>query len=272
MNEEFSKASVFLAGAGRMGGALLRGWLAAGFPPAALAVAEPRPSAQISALLQEKGIASKPHSAPDVLVLAVKPQIMNEVLAGIAPYAGPGTAVLSIAAGRTVAGIAAHFPPGTPIVRAMPNLPAEIGRGIAAAYANARVTSGQRALCDALLRAVGEVAWIEDESLIDAVTAISGSGPAYVFYLAECLAEAAAAAGLPGELAAQFARATVTGAGELLHRSPLTPAQLRENVTSPGGTTAAGLSVLMGEGERGLKSLIRETVAAAQRRSRELSG
>jgi pyrroline-5-carboxylate reductase len=269
MVEEAHGASIFLIGAGRMGGALLRGWLAAGFPAGSLAVAEPNPSAEMAAFLNGNAISRAPQSPPDVLVLAVKPQIMSGVLTGIAPLAGPGTAVLSIAAGRTVASIAAHFSPGTAIVRAMPNLPAEIGRGITVAYANAQVTPERRRLCDALLRAAGEVAWIDDESLIDAVTAVSGSGPAYVFYLAECLADAAVAAGLPAELASQLGRATLTGAGELLHRSPLSPAQLRENVTSPGGTTAAGLSVLMGE--PGLKDLIRETVAAAARRSRELS-
>ena len=269
MSQDARDASIFLVGAGRMGGALLRGWLAAGFSPSSLAVAEPEPSPEIAALLKEKAIAAAPQSAPDVLVLAVKPQVMNAVLPGVAPFAGPGTAVLSIAAGRTIASIAAHFPPGTAIVRAMPNLPAAIGRGITAACANMEVTPQRRALCDALLRAAGEVAWIGGESLLDAVTAVSGSGPAYVFYLAECLAEAGLAAGLPQELAAQLARATVTGAGELLHRSPLPPAELRENVTSPGGTTAAGLSVLMGE--PGLKDLIKKTVAAAARRSRELS-
>ncbi len=269
MSKEVRDASIFLVGAGRMGGALLRGWLAAGVPPASLAVAEPEPSPEIAALLKEKAIAAAPQSAPDVLVLAVKPQIMNAALPGVAPLAGIGTAVLSIAAGRTIASIAAYFPPGTAIVRAMPNLPAAIGRGITVACANAEVTAERRALCDALLRAAGEVAWIEDESLIDAVTAVSGSGPAYVFYLAECLTEAGLAAGLPQELAAQLARATVTGAGELLHRSPLPPAELRENVTSPGGTTAAGLSILMGE--PGLKDLIKQTVAADARRSRELS-
>jgi pyrroline-5-carboxylate reductase len=262
--------SVFLVGAGRMGSALLRGWLAAGIPAGSLAVAEPNPSPEMAELLKEKGIAAKPAVAPDAMVLAVKPQIMNEVLSGMAPLAGPQTAVLSIAAGRTVASIAAHFAAGAAIVRAMPNLPAEIGRGITAAYANAEVTPNQRELCGSLLRAAGEVAWIEDESLMDAVTAVSGSGPAYVFHLAECLADAAEAAGLPADLAAQLARATVTGSGELLNRSSLSPATLRENVTSPGGTTAAGLSVLMGGGPS-LKDLIRETVAAAARRSRELS-
>src|SRR5262249_5906336 len=155
--------------------------------------------------------------APDVLVLAVKPQIMNAVLPDVARFAGPATAILSIAAGRTIASIASQFPPGAAIVRAMPNLPAAIGRGITAACANMEVTTQRRALCETLLRAAGEVTWISDESLLDAVTAISGSGPAYVFYLTECLAEAGLAAGLPRELAAQLARATLTGAGELLH-------------------------------------------------------
>jgi pyrroline-5-carboxylate reductase len=269
MSRDVRDASIFLVGAGRMGGALLRGWLESGFSSGALFVAEPEPSAEIAALLEEKAIAAAPPSAPDVLVLAVKPQIMAAVLPGIAPFAGPDTAILSIAAGRTIASIAAHFPPGTAVVRAMPNLPAAIGRGITAACANEAVTPQCRVLCDALLRAAGEVAWISSEDLIDTVTAVSGSGPAYVFYLAECLAEAGLAAGLPQELAQQLARATVTGAGELLHRSPLSPAQLRENVTSPGGTTAAGLSALMGE--PGLKDLIRRTIDAAARRSRELS-
>ncbi len=269
MSWDKQNASVFLVGAGRMGGALLRGWLAAGFPAQSLTVADPNAGPEIAGLLKIHAIAARPGAAPDLMVLAVKPQIMNVVLAEIAPLAGPQTAVLSIAAGRTVASIAAHFAPGTAIVRAMPNLPAEIGRGITAAFANPQVTPERRALCDALLRAAGEVAWIDDEGLIDAVTAVSGSGPAYVFHLVECLADAAVAAGLPAVLAAQLARATVTGAGELLHRSPLSPAQLRENVTSPGGTTAAGLSVLMGEPS--LKALIRDTVAAAARRSRELS-
>ncbi len=269
MSWDKQQASVFLVGAGRMGGALLRGWLAAGFPAGSLAVAEPNPGPEIAELLKSHSIPAKPQTAPDLTVLAVKPQIMNIVLAAIAPLAGAKTAVLSIAAGRTVSSIAAHFPPATAIVRAMPNLPAEIGRGITAAFANAQVTPECRSLCDALLRAAGEVAWIDDESLLDAVTALSGSGPAYVFHLAECLAEAGVAAGLPKGLAEQLARATVTGAGELLHRSPLPPAKLRENVTSPGGTTAAGLSVLMGEPS--LKALIQDTVAAATRRSRELS-
>ena len=262
-------SSIFLIGAGRMGGALLRGWLAAGFPAASLAVKEPQPSPDMAALLKENGIADQPSSTPSVLVLAVKPQIMAKVLDEVAPYAGQPTAVLSIAAGRTVASIAGHFAPNTAIVRAMPNLPAEIGRGMTAAFANPHVTGAQRDLCGKLLSAAGDVAWIGEESYLDAVTAVSGSGPGYIFYLVECLAAAGRDAGLPSDLAEKLARATVEGAGELLRRSALSPAQLRENVTSPGGTTAAGLSVLMRE--PGLAALMRETVAAAARRSRELS-
>jgi pyrroline-5-carboxylate reductase len=262
-------ASILLAGAGRMGGALLRGWLAAGVAASSLAVREPHPSSDTAALLKSLDIGEIAKLPLDVLVLAVKPQIMAQVLSELAPLAGPDTVIISIAAGRTVASIASHFPPNTAIVRAMPNLPAEIAEAITAAYPNGHVTPAQRSLCEALLRAVGELVWIEDERWIDAITAISGSGPAYIFYLAECLAEAGREAGLPQGVAMQLARATVTGAGELLRRSPLTLAQLRENVTSPGGTTAAGLSVLMGDD--GLERLIQKTVAAAASRSRELA-
>jgi pyrroline-5-carboxylate reductase len=156
------------------------------------------------------------------------------------------------------------------IVRAMPNTPAAIGRGITVGVPNARVTADQRALADTLLRAVGAVEWVDDEGLIDAVTAVSGSGPAYVFLLAESLARAGAAAGLPADLSARLARATVSGAGELLHQSALDAATLRQNVTSPGGTTAAALGVLMAES--GLDPLLEKAVAAATKRSRELAG
>jgi pyrroline-5-carboxylate reductase len=151
----------------------------------------------------------------------------------------------------------------------MPNMPAAIGRGITVAVANAHVTAAQRGFCHELLAAVGAVQWVEDETLIDPVTAVSGSGPAYVFYLAECLAEAGVSSGLAPELAHELARATVAGAGELLSRSELTAADLRKSVTSPGGTTAAALEVLAGEG--GLMELMRAAVAAATRRARELA-
>ncbi|WP_041787424.1 pyrroline-5-carboxylate reductase [Rhodomicrobium vannielii] len=269
MTDTGRTSSIFLVGAGRMGGALLRGWLRAGFPPTAIAVREPQPSAQMTALLQEKGIPMLPEDEPDVMVLAVKPQILPEVLPEVVNHVGPHTVVLSIAAGRTVSGIADQFRDGTAIVRAMPNLPAEVGRGVTGAFPNANVTDAQRELCDKLLRAVGEVVWVDDEGQLDAVTAVSGSGPAYVFYLAECLAHAAEEAGLPSDMAMKLARATVEGAGELMHRSPLEAAKLRENVTSPGGTTAAALAVL--SKDEGLKALMREAIAAAARRSRELS-
>jgi pyrroline-5-carboxylate reductase len=252
-----------------MGGALLRGWLAGKLSAETLFVREPHPSPEIALLLSDHGIKGAFASPPDVMVLAVKPQIMDDVLQEVAPLAGTNTVILSVAAGRTIESIARHFKAGMPIIRCMPNLPAEIGRGVTAIYANAYVSPQQKKAAENLLRAVGDVAWIDEEGLMDAVTALSGSGPAYVFHLVECLAEAGRAEGLPEEVAMQLARTTVMGAGELLHRSMLPASQLRENVTSPNGTTAAGLSILMGA--LGLKELVAKTVAAAARRSRELS-
>lgn len=270
---------ILLVGAGRMGGALLRGWLAQGIAPNRIHVQEPTLAADIAELVASAGVnLGLPPVAPAVMLLAVKPQTMDAVLAEVAPIAGPETVVLSIAAGRTIAGLARHFAPGTAIVRTMPNTPAAIGRGITALYANPAVTQSQAETCATLLRAGGETVWVDDEALIDAVTAVSGSGPAYVFLLAECLTEAAKAVGLPGDLAAKLARVTVTGAGELLHRSPEEAAELRRAVTSPQGTTAAALGVLMGEGDAAssatgpLGELMRRAVEAAARRSRELAG
>ncbi len=262
---------ILLVGAGRMGGALLRGWLGRGVAPSRITVSEPNPSAGVSALLADHGISHDLPGGrqPAAIVLAVKPQIMDDILDGIAPLAAPDTLILSVAAGRTVASIERHFTRPIPVVRSMPNLPAEIGRGITAAYANAHVGEHRKALCESLLGAVGEVAWIEDEDLIDAITAVSGSGPAYVFHLTECLAEAAEAQGISPDLAMRLARATVTGSAELMRQSDLSAAQLRENVTSPKGTTAAALSVLMAE--PGLRDLMRRAVKAAAERSRELS-
>ena len=265
---------LLLAGAGNMGYALLSGWLEGGLDPARIVVQEPAPQPHIRQALEARGIpvhaevASLPEP-PAVLLVAVKPQAMDEVLPQLATLVGRGTVVVSIAAGRQIAGLAAHLPEGTAIVRAMPNTPASVGRGITVAVGNAHVTAAQRDACDRLLRAVGEVAWIDDEGLMDAVTAVSGSGPAYVFHLAECLAQAGVAAGLAPELAQKLARWTVAGAGELLHRSDLDAATLRRNVTSPAGTTAAALEVLMADD--GLAELMRKAVAAAARRSRELA-
>jgi pyrroline-5-carboxylate reductase len=255
-------APLVLAGAGKMGGAMLSGWLAQGLEARSLAVIEPHPSDEINALAN-KGVRLNP-SAKDIgeaatLVIAVKPQMFREAGAMLKTFAGPSTLVISIMAGMTIASIEQVC--GGNVVRAMPNTPASIGRGITVAVAANSVSASQRAITDALLRATGSVEWVEDESLMDAVTAVSGSGPAYVFLLAEELARAGVEAGLPPELALRLARETVAGSGELLHRSDLSPATLRQNVTSPAGTTAAALEVLMGE--NGLQSLLIRAVAAA---------
>ena len=266
--------SLALVGAGRMGGAMLRGWLALGVPARAVTIIEPFPSEDLKALCASTGAALnpvQPPAAPEALVLAVKPQTLDAAAPQIAPLVGPQTLVISIMAGKTVANIAARLPQARAIVRAMPNTPAAVGRGVTGACAGAGVSGDQKAMADALLRAIGQVVWVEDEGLIDAVTAVSGSGPAYVFLLAECLAQAGEKAGLPRETAEILARATVEGAGELLFRDAATsPAQLRVNVTSPGGTTAAALDVLMGP--QGLAPLMEAAVAAARRRAGELSG
>ncbi|HUC45632.1 MAG TPA: pyrroline-5-carboxylate reductase [Hyphomicrobiaceae bacterium] len=267
--------TLLLAGAGNMGSAMLAGWLQQGLAPAQMIVQDPAPPPRATELLARHGLTAQAavgalSDPPAVIVVAVKPQVMDEVFPGLAKLTGKSTVVLSIAAGRTIAGFARHLPAGSAVVRAMPNTPAAVGRGITVGVPNAHVTARQRATCDALLRAIGEVSWIDDESLIDAVTAVSGSGPAYVFYLAECLADAAVKAGLPPELAQKLARTTVAGSGELLHQSDLGADVLRQNVTSPGGTTYAALEVLMAR-NGGLPELMREAVAAAARRSRELA-
>ena len=279
MNEA-GAGPIFLVGAGRMGSALLKGWLAQGIAPDRIFVQEPSLGGDVAALIRDAGIGTGTPpalpTAPAVVVIAVKPQAMDDVLPSLAALTGRDTLVISIAAGTTIANIARHFAPDAAIVRAMPNTPAAVGRGITALYANAFVQPGQRDACAALLGAVGETVWLADEAQMDAVTALSGSGPAYVFLLAECMAKAGEAAGLAPELAAKLARATVSGAGELLRLSDLDPAELRRNVTSPGGTTAAALRVLMGEADCGdagpLEAIFREAVEAAALRSRELAG
>jgi pyrroline-5-carboxylate reductase len=262
---------IVLAGAGKMGGAMLEGWLALGLDPKAVIVLEPQPTPDLTALSQ-RGLRLNPFS-PDrhaaAVVIAVKPQVAPDVMRSLTFYVGVDTVVLSIMAGIKLGFLEREFLLNA-IVRAMPNTPASIGRGITVAVPNKRVAPPQRQLVDALLSATGAVEWIDNESLMDAVTAVSGSGPAYVFLLAEVLARAGAAAGLPPELAMKLARETVAGAGELLSRSPLDPSVLRQNVTSPGGTTAAALDVLMASD--GLDPLMRRAVAAATRRSRELAG
>ncbi|MBZ0138344.1 MAG: pyrroline-5-carboxylate reductase [Pseudorhodoplanes sp.] len=261
-----------LVGAGKMGAAMLEGWLARGLPVRNVTIFEPQPSSEV-ALLARKGASLNPNKtrAPKsaVTVLAVKPQVATEVAPTLAALVPENGLVISIMAGKTLAFLEAGFAHAA-IIRSMPNTPAAIGRGITVAVANARVSPEQRNLADALLRATGAVEWVNDEKLMDAVTAVSGSGPAYVFLLAEAMAKAGMAAGLPADLAARLARVTVEGAGELMHRSPLDPATLRKNVTSPAGTTAAALEVLMAPGA--LDELMTQAVAAATKRSRELAG
>jgi pyrroline-5-carboxylate reductase len=264
--------TLLLVGAGKMGSAMLEGWLARGLNPKRIMVIEPQPVKAIKALtrrgvkLNAKGKAAQAAA----IVIAVKPQTAPEALPPLAVHVGTSTLVLSIMAGRTLGFLQNALPPDTAIVRAMPNTPAAIGRGIAVAVANANVSARQRKLAGDLLAAIGKVEWVSDEVLMDAVTALSGSGPAYVFLLAEAMAKAGIAAGLPAELAARLARETVAGSGELLHRSDVDAAMLRQNVTSPGGTTAAALDVLMGPG--GFDALLTKAIAAATKRSRELAG
>ena len=262
--------TIVLAGAGRMGGAMLTGWLARGLDIRKLVVIEPSPSPEIGGLAK-KGVRLNPApqdiEAIEALVIAVKPQSFREAGAALKPFSASSTLVVSIMAGTTIALLEQVC--GGSVVRAMPNTPAAIGRGITVAVAAKKVSAAQRATADALLSAIGSVEWVENENLMDAVTAVSGSGPAYVFLLAEELARAGVAAGLPAELATKLARETVAGSGELLHRSDLASATLRQNVTSPGGTTAAALEVLMGK--EGLQQLMIRAVAAATARSKALA-
>jgi pyrroline-5-carboxylate reductase len=264
--------SLVLVGAGNMGSAMLNGWLNLGLDFHRVVLIEPQPSLEI-ATFTARGARLNPEPADiedaSVVVLAVKPQVAPHALPAVQSWVGPSTLVISIMAGRTLKFLQSELK-GRAVVRAMPNTAAAVGRGITVAVANRRVSEGQRVLAHKLLAAIGLVEWVKDEGLLDAVTAVSGSGPAYVFLLTESLARAGAAAGLPSKLAARLARATVAGAGELLHRSQAEPGTLRENVTSPGGTTAAALQVLMAP--RGLDPLMKRAVAAATKRSRELAG
>ena len=263
--------ALILVGAGKMGGALLEGWLARKLPPKKVVVLEPKPSKEIKALAR-RGVRINPKGnigKVAAMVIAVKPQTAPDALPPLAPLIGAKTVVVSIMAGRTL-GFLERSLPNAAIVRAMPNTPAAIGRGITVAVGNRRVAAPARKLAHALLAAAGAVEWADDEALMDAVTAVSGSGPAYVFLLAEAMAKAGVAAGLPAALAEKLARETIAGSGELLHRSPLPAATLRTNVTSPGGTTAAALDVLMGND--GLDPLMTRAVAAATRRGRDLAG
>jgi pyrroline-5-carboxylate reductase len=265
-------ARLALIGAGKMGGALLKGWLDNGLDRRAALVIDPMPPPDSVAVLKAAGVpiaAEVPAGVTaKVIVVAVKPQIIADVLPTLRPLVGRDTVVLSIAAGTTLKQLAAGIG-DIAIVRSIPNTPAQVGRGITVAIANARADRNARALVTTLLEAVGQVVWVEKEGMIDSATAVSGSGPAYIFHMVEALAAAAVSVGFDKESAAKLARATVEGAGELLYQSPLGADVLRENVTSPKGTTAAALKVLMGRG--GLTPLMKKAVAAARKRSRELA-
>jgi len=267
-----SAGTIVLVGCGQMGTAMLRGWLASG-AASRFVVVEPAgvpevltASPKVTAHRSTAELAGD--LVPDAVVFAVKPQGIGDIVPAYRGFARPQTVFMSIAAGTTIAGLARHLGDAA-IVRVMPNTPAAIGRAISVGCANPHVTQAQRQLCGALLAAIGESAWVEDEGLLDAVTAVSGSGPAYVFLLIETLAAAGIKSGLPAELAARLALATVAGSGELARLSKETPSKLRENVTSPGGTTRAALDVLMGD--QGLAELMDRAVAAATRRSCELA-
>lgn len=264
-------APLVLFGAGKMGGAMLDAWLERGLDPGGVTIIDPGLSdkraeawrgrgVRVLAAVEEAG-----GEPPRTLVLAVKPQTMDEALPLAARAAGPETLVISVAAGIRLERLADAFPATQPIVRIMPNTPAQVGASMSVACASAAVGTGPRELVDGLLAAIGLVDWVNDEDLMDAVTAVSGSGPAYVFLLAEALAEAGRAAGLPAPLAERLARQTVVGGGALLAASRESAARLRENVTSPGGTTAAALSVLMAEDA--FRKLLTEAVIAARDRS-----
>jgi len=268
------KGRIILVGCGKMGGAMLEGWLKAGVPAAKIVGLDPKPPQEMADLIAGHKIALNPAigeiTDAEVIILAVKPQLMAEVLPALLPLMKSKPLVLSIAAGKTIGGFEKAFGSETAIIRAMPNTPAAIGRGITGLVGNAHVTAAQLALAEALLASTGEVLRVQNEEAIDFVTAVSGSGPAYVFYLAECLAAAGEKLGLPADIAMRLARATVSGSGELLHQSAQDAATLRQNVTSPNGTTYAALQVLMADD--GLKPLMEKAVAAAAHRSKELAG
>jgi pyrroline-5-carboxylate reductase len=265
--------TLVLVGAGKMGGAMLEGWLKFGVDPKKIVVLDPFAAEDMKTLLSEHKVSLNPAVAnirnAEVMLVAVKPQMTEEVLPTIVGLCTSKPLILSVVAGKTIASFERHFGKSAPIIRTIPNTPASIGRGITAMSANSNVSAKQLQLARELLSAIGEVVTVDREELIDCVTAVSGSGPAYVFYLTECLAHAAEKIGLPPALAMQLARATVAGSGELMRVTGTDAATLRQNVTSPKGTTDAALQVLMAE--NGLQPLFDKAIKAAADRSKELA-
>ncbi|MGB0438733.1 MAG: pyrroline-5-carboxylate reductase [Paracoccaceae bacterium] len=263
-----AERGMVMLGCGKMGSAMLTGWLDRGVPAGAVHVMDPYPSDALCAT--GVSVNGDLPANPAVVMIAVKPQMMQEALPRIVGFGGGGTLVISVAAGTPIAAYEAALGAGTPVVRAMPNTPAAVGQGITALIGNAQTTEGDMDLAETLCAAVGQTVRLQAETQMDAVTGLSGSGPAYVFHMIECLAAAGEAQGLAPDLAMQLAKATVAGAGALAAISQEPPEQLRINVTSPNGTTQAGLEVLM-QTETGLPPLMAATVAAATHRSQELS-
>lgn len=267
-HDDIATRGLVLLGCGKMGSAMLQGWLEGGLPAASVHVIDPKPSDWLRGT--GVNINAELPAAPAVVLVAVKPQMMGEALPLLRAMGGGETLFVSVAAGTPIAHFEAVLGEGTPIIRAMPNTPAAIGRGITAIIGNSLVAPEQMDTAEALLKAVGDVVRLDNEEQINAVTGVSGSGPAYVFHMIECLAAAGEAQGLAPDLAMQLAKATVAGAGALAMEAGETPEQLRINVTSPNGTTQAGLDVLM-DAQSGLPPLIRTTVAAATDRAKELA-
>lgn len=267
--DDLTKRGLVLLGCGKMGSAMLQGWLDQGLPAASVWVADPYPSDWLQSL-PGLNLNTPLPATPAIVLIAVKPQMMQDALPVLAPLGNGQTVFVSVAAGTPIRTYEKMLGDNTPIIRAMPNTPAAIARGITAICGNPRVTAAQMDLAEALLAAVGQVVRLDGEHQMDAVTAVSGSGPAYVFHLIETMAAAGAAEGLPAPLALQLAKATVAGAGALAEAADEDPAQLRINVTSPGGTTAAALEVLMDE-ETGFPTLLPMAIQAAANRSKELA-
>ncbi|MAQ45764.1 MAG: pyrroline-5-carboxylate reductase [Confluentimicrobium sp.] len=267
--DSIRERGLVLLGCGKMGSAMLEGWLAGGLPSASVTVLDPKPSDWLQGIEGLRLNAELPDN-PALVLIAVKPQMMGDALPRIAALGGGGTLFVSVAAGTPIAAFENAFGADSPIIRAMPNTPAAVGRGITALIGNAKAGEDHMALAERLLSAVGDVVRLDSEAQMDAVTGVSGSGPAYVFHLIEAMAAAGEAEGLDRELALRLARATVSGAGELARLSEDPPSVLRENVTSPNGTTAAALEVLMDENS-GLPPLMARAIRAAAARSKELS-
>jgi pyrroline-5-carboxylate reductase len=267
------KGTLVLVGAGKMGGAMLEGWLKSGVDPKKIVVLDPFASDEMKTLLSKHKVSLNAAVSSimdaEVVLIAVKPQMMEEVLPAIVGLAASKPLILSVAAGKTIASFERHFGKSAAVIRTIPNTPAAIGRGITAMSVNTNVSAKQLQLATDLLSAIGDVVTVDREELIDCVTAVSGAGPAYIFYMTECLAAAAEKIGLPPALAMQLARATVAGSGELMRVTGTEAATLRQNVTSPKGATHAALQILMAE--NGLQPLFEKAVKAAADRSRELA-